>query len=139
MGSLKKVVAGLVLSGIALAASAHTGSTANATPIGYWKTIDDSTGKPKSIVQIWRADNQALMGKVVKVFPNEGGKQDRICSECKGEMHNQPIIGMVIMGSDEASFVSLIKLSARSPGTRLVCRLREKPGRLSKYQSASIL
>lgn len=98
---LKKVLSGLVLSGIAVVAMAH-GSGVNTTPIGYWKTIDDETGRAKSIIQIWKADDQGLMGKVVKIFPKEGNSQDKICSECKGQMHNQPIVGMVIMSGLKA-------------------------------------
>jgi len=67
------------------------------SPVGYWKTIDDVTGKPKSIVQIWRNQDQMLMAKIVKVFPNNYTKQNKICVACKGDKHNQPIVGMVIM------------------------------------------
>src|ERR1041384_274411 len=66
------------------------------SPIGYWKTIDDSTGKPKSIVQIWKTEENILMGKVIKVFSKEG-QEKNICTKCKGEMRNQPIVGMVIV------------------------------------------
>lgn len=67
------------------------------TPIGYWKTIDDATGKPKSIVQIWQAENSQLKGKVVKIFPKSGSNQDKVCAKCDGNLHNQPIVGMVII------------------------------------------
>lgn len=99
MKNFHRVIAGIVFGGFVLVAQA---GNVNKTPIGYWKTIDDETGKPKSIVQIWKADNQVLMGKVVKIFPKEGGSQEKICSECKGEMHNQPIVGMVIMSGLKA-------------------------------------
>src|SRR3990167_2037027 len=66
-----------------------------ASPIGYWKTIDDVTGRPKSIIQVWKTPDQVLMAKVIKVFPKQG--QKKICTACKGNKHNRPIVGMVIM------------------------------------------
>lgn len=67
------------------------------TPIGYWKTLDDATGKPKSIVEIWKADNDVLMGKVIKVFPQVGEPLNKVCDKCTGNLHNQPVVGMVIL------------------------------------------
>ena len=37
------------------------------SPVGDWKTIDDVTGKPKSIVKLW-IENDVLYGKVEKLF-----------------------------------------------------------------------
>lgn len=67
------------------------------SPVGYWKTIDDITGKPKSIVHIWRTANNTLEGQVVKIFPSPGKTQSEICTACKGDKLNQPIVGMVIL------------------------------------------
>jgi len=68
---------------------------ANDTPVGTWKTIDDQTGKPKSIVEITE-QNGELQGKVVKVLQSDQGPHP-ICSECDGERKNQPVEGMVIL------------------------------------------
>ncbi len=68
------------------------------SPVGYWKTIDDVTGKPKSIVQIWKTENNILMGRVIKVFAkNTTETVPILCAVCKGDKHNQPIVGMVIL------------------------------------------
>ncbi len=67
------------------------------TPEGYWKIIDRATGKPKSIVQIWKAPNQMLMGKVVKLFSKKSKSYIQRCSACRGIQYNQPIIGMTIL------------------------------------------
>jgi len=66
------------------------------SPIGYWKTIDDVTGKPKSILHIYET-NGALYGQIVKIFPRPGYDQNELCSACKGSRHNKRIVGMVIM------------------------------------------
>lgn len=73
-----------------LAASMHS-------PVGYWKTIDDMTGKTKAIVQIWEANNHQLYGKITQVFPEPG--ESEFCIACQGENHNKPILGMVILSS----------------------------------------
>jgi uncharacterized protein (DUF2147 family) len=79
-------------------------STINATslesvnsPIGYWKTIDDVTGQPKSVLKIRQIDNGSLYGQVIKIFPRPQHNQNEICEACTGERHRQRIVGMVIM------------------------------------------
>ena len=66
------------------------------SPIGFWKTIDDVTGKPKSILQIFKTEN-VLNGRVVKIFPRPGYDQNEVCTACKGSRHNQRIVGMIVM------------------------------------------
>lgn len=72
------------------------------SPVGYWKTIDDITGEAKSIVQIWKTEENVLMGKVIKLFSREEEGKDKVCTKCKGEQHNQPIVGMVIVSDLKA-------------------------------------
>lgn len=63
------------------------------SPVGFWKTIDDVTGRPKSILQISMTSNNTLYGKVVKLFPGAM----TTCTACEGEKHNKPILGMTVM------------------------------------------
>ena len=77
--------------------SVYAATPVPSSPVGYWKTIDDVTGKPKSIIQIWRAEDQTLMGKVVKVFSKEGYDQIKLCTACSGDKRNQPVVGMLIL------------------------------------------
>ena len=65
------------------------------TPVGTWRTIDDDTGKAKSIVQIKDFDG-TLQGKVVKVLQSDQGPHP-LCKDCTGERHNQPVEGMTIL------------------------------------------
>lgn len=66
------------------------------TPVGNWQTIDDVTGKPKSILHIF-AHGNALYGQVSQIYPRPGHDQHEICKACKGDKHNQPIVGMIVM------------------------------------------
>lgn len=68
---------------------------AEMTPVGTWTTIDDATGKPKSIVQITES-NGTLEGKVLEVLQSEQGAHP-VCKECDGERKDKPVEGMVII------------------------------------------
>ncbi len=61
---------------------------------GKWKTIDDETGKPKSVVEIYK-QNGKIYGKVVEIF--DPAKRDLDCIHCPGKDKNKPIMGMVII------------------------------------------
>jgi len=61
---------------------------------GKWKTIDDETGKAKSIVEIYKK-NGKLYGKIVKLInPKEENPK---CTKCTDYRKNKPIIGMNII------------------------------------------
>jgi uncharacterized protein (DUF2147 family) len=68
----------------------------NASPAGVWKTIDDETGKPKSLVRITE-ENGVLSGKVEKLFRPADQDQNPKCTACEGARKDQPIIGMTIL------------------------------------------
>lgn len=69
---------------------------AQAGPEGRWKTIDDETGQVKSIVEISRAGDGSLTGRVVEVLHSDSGP-DPICDKCSGDRKDQPIEGMTIL------------------------------------------
>jgi len=71
-------------------------SVAQDSPAGRWRTIDDSTGKPKSIVEIYAAKDGRFAGKVVEVLDLKDGPDPR-CDKCKGDNRDKPIKGMVIL------------------------------------------
>jgi uncharacterized protein (DUF2147 family) len=68
-------------------------ASATATPVGYWKTIDDKTGKPRSIVKIWEQDGE-LRGRIERLIREPSEEQDPVCDKCKGEKQGKKIIGM---------------------------------------------
>lgn len=69
---------------------------ASNSPVGLWKTIDDASGTARSVIKISPAGGEILQGRIVKIFLKPGEKS-KLCSECKGSKHNQPIEGMVIL------------------------------------------
>jgi len=74
------------------------------SPIGTWKTFDDKTGRPRSIVQITEQDG-ALTGKVIQVLESPDG-QHPLCKACKGERKDQPVEGMTILWGAKRKGVS---------------------------------
>jgi len=74
-----------------LCATAQTQS-----PVGVWKTIDDVSGKERSIVRIVESNGE-LKGAVEKIFERPGDDPDHLCDKCKGELKDKPVIGMTIL------------------------------------------
>jgi uncharacterized protein (DUF2147 family) len=81
---------------LALPLSLSSFVSAAESPAGRWQTIDDETGKPKSIVEIQQAADGTLTGKVAQILQSEHGPNP-LCSECEGERKDQPITGMTIL------------------------------------------
>ena len=61
---------------------------------GKWKTIDDETGKAKSIVEIYK-NGDKYYGKIVQLLTDEN--KDGICRTCETDYKNKNIIGLVIL------------------------------------------
>ena len=75
--------------------SLSTSVFAQDTPLGAWRTVDDKTGKVKSIVEIYETQNGTIAGKVLQVLNSDKGPHP-LCDACKGENHNKPVEGLVI-------------------------------------------
>lgn len=86
---IKKIVALLglsVISAMTMAADPLHGTK--------WKTIDDQSKKPLSIVEFREAPNGALSARVVDVLaPGEAES----CAKCVGQFHNKPLKGIQIV------------------------------------------
>jgi len=90
---MKHVFRLTLATGLLLAAGAV--AAADTSPVGIWKTIDDTTHQAKSLVQITQ-DNGELQGKVLKVLQSDQGANP-VCDKCDGERKNQPVEGMTIL------------------------------------------
>ena len=71
-------------------------ASAQQSPVGKWKTIDDETGKAKSIVEITQASNGTLQGRVIEVLSSDRGPNPT-CNNCKGANKDKPVKGMTIL------------------------------------------
>ncbi|MBN1408575.1 MAG: DUF2147 domain-containing protein [Calditrichaceae bacterium] len=66
--------------------------------VGRWKTIDDETGKAKSIVNIYMQDGK-YFGKIDTLFREPDEDPDPVCDKCPEDdpRYNKKLIGMVIL------------------------------------------
>lgn len=71
---------------------------AQADITGYWKTLDDNTGKVRSVVQIEKRED-VYFGKVVKLFLEPNDDPNPVCDNCDEEddRYQQPVLGLEII------------------------------------------
>ncbi len=71
---------------------------AQAQVAGKWRTIDDETSEPKSIVELFEREGK-MYGKIVKLFRKPGEDPDPVCDECSEDdaRFKKKIIGMEIL------------------------------------------
>lgn len=67
------------------------------SPTGVWRTVDDKTGKERSVVRI--VDQGGVYeGKVEQLLNRQPDDDpDGLCRKCEGERKDQPIVGMTIL------------------------------------------
>jgi len=67
------------------------------SPIGSWRTVDDKSGKVKSVVEIYDQGGK-LFGKIASLTePNDEKGKPKICTKCTGADKDQPIVGLIII------------------------------------------
>lgn len=67
---------------------------------GTWATIDDNTGKKRSIVEVYKKDNK-YFGKVVDMFLEPHEDPDPMCDLCSDDRQDEKIMGMEIIRNME--------------------------------------
>ncbi len=71
-------------------------AVAQESAAGAWRTIDDNTGKARSIIRITEA-NGVLSGKIEKLIREAGDDPNPKCTACTDSRKDQPMQGMTIM------------------------------------------
>ncbi len=81
---------------IALALVAAVGSvSAQNTPVGVWKTIDDKTKTERAQIRITEAGG-VYSGKIEKLLAADA-KQDALCDKCSDDRKDKPMIGLEVI------------------------------------------
>lgn len=80
----------------AVAALASMSAMAANTPVGLWKSIDDNTGKVRSLVRIKQVNGE-YQGTIEKLFRTPDQDQNPKCDKCTDARKDKPIIGMTIL------------------------------------------
>jgi uncharacterized protein (DUF2147 family) len=86
--------AGLVLPRTVCAQAAIAAVSSSASPLGRWKTIDDATGKVKSIVDISEQDG-TLSGTIEQLF--DPPVPHPTCYLCTGAKKDLPLVGLQVL------------------------------------------
>ena len=71
-------------------------SSQDLSPVGRWVTVDDNTGKDRSVVTITEKDG-ALKGHIEKLILDPGEDPAPKCDKCEGAKKDQPVIGLEIL------------------------------------------
>lgn len=91
---VRHLAAVLLLLALPLGLLAQDGRN-QATPIGRWQSIDDKSGKPKAVIDIYAAGNGSVEARIVRLIDSERGPNP-LCEKCSGARKNKPVLGMVI-------------------------------------------
>ena len=67
----------------------------NLSPVGLWKTIDDKTGKPRSLIRINESNGEYTATIEKGLLATDTG--EAICDKCSDERKNQKLLGMTIV------------------------------------------
>ncbi len=61
------------------------------TPVGTWHTVDETTGKPRGVVEI--VERNGVLTGIIRgtLVP---GEPEGLCDKCPGDRRNQPITGL---------------------------------------------
>ncbi len=74
---------------------------AQATPAGLWKTIDDKTGKERSLIRVSESGG-VYTGRIDKRLDPDAKPTD-VCDKCTDERKGQPLQGLVLIRNVKAS------------------------------------
>jgi uncharacterized protein (DUF2147 family) len=80
---------------------ATTAAFAQATPTGLWKTIDDKTGKERSLIRITEAGG-VYTGRIEKRLDADAKPTD-VCDKCTDDRKDKPLQGMALIRNAKQS------------------------------------
>jgi hypothetical protein len=80
---------------LALSASANSAATEPSVS-GLWQKIDGETGKPV-VWFLFVERNGHYEGVIAKLFPRPGDPKNPICSSCRDERKNAPLLGLPLI------------------------------------------
>ncbi len=108
-----------------------TNNLAYAQIAGEWKTVDDNTGQPRSIIKIYEANNGKYYGKIQKLLDPDK-KQDALCEKCPGDRKNQKVVGMIVIRDMLKSGEALSSGNILDPetGKEYTCKIWMEKGEL---------
>ena len=92
---MKKIFQTLIVSST-LMMSAMTAFAASPI-VGYWKSIDDRTGEPLSLIEIKQEKDGTYSGTIIHRYPNQSGHTLTHCTKCPEPFKDKPLVGLKIL------------------------------------------
>jgi uncharacterized protein (DUF2147 family) len=82
---------------VVLVVGARVARSAADTPAGLWRTIDDKTGKDRSLVRITEHGGvyDGTVEQILITLPDDD--PNHLCRHCTGDLKDKPIVGMTIL------------------------------------------
>lgn len=78
---------------VLLALQTNIMAAAGDDALGRWVTVDDKTGKQKSVMNLYKQGDK-LFGKIEKLMPGAAFTE---CNKCKGADKGKPLVGLVLL------------------------------------------
>jgi uncharacterized protein (DUF2147 family) len=92
----KLALAGFLALVAAGSSAAISAAMAEPSVAGLWQKVDSETGKPVSWFLFVERDGQ-WEGVIAKFFLRPGDRADQVCSHCRDDRHNQPLLGLPLI------------------------------------------
>ena len=94
---MRNFLMGLLTTGL-LALNVSATWAAQADPIiGYWRTIDDTTGFAKAVVQIQNTENGKYSATIVNTLARPDYTPAKYCHQCPSPFTDREIIGLPVL------------------------------------------
>ena len=96
MQSTKPLMATLIASLVVLVGIAHSQPATEPSATGLWQKIDQDTGKTVGWF-LFVKRNGLYEGAIAKLFPRPDDPKNPICSACRDDRKDQPLLGLPLI------------------------------------------